>query len=103
MRNLEVSIEHQTYLFALPGEAPHEQVMLGTDHVSGLRAIVAIHSTARGPAFGGCRLWSYADDHAALTDALRLSLGMTLKNALAGLCPMLPAVADGIRNGDLSR
>ncbi|WP_246129806.1 Glu/Leu/Phe/Val family dehydrogenase [Verticiella sediminum] len=55
------------------------------DAGSGLRTIIAIHSTARGPAFGGCRVWSYASDADALRDALRLSHGMSLKNALAGL------------------
>jgi leucine dehydrogenase len=72
-------------LFGLPGEAPHEQVLMHTDSASGLRTIVAVHSTARGPAFGGCRLWTYAHDQAAFTDALRLSQGMSLKNALAEL------------------
>lgn len=74
-----------TALFGLPGEAPHEQLLLDADAGSGLRSISAIHSTARGPAFGGCRLWHYADDMAALHDALRLSQGMSLKNSLAGL------------------
>ncbi|MDH3749538.1 MAG: amino acid dehydrogenase, partial [Gammaproteobacteria bacterium] len=50
-----------------------------------LMAIIAIHSTALGPAAGGCRRWQYADDAIALTDALRLSRGMTYKNAIAGL------------------
>lgn len=72
-------------LFGLPGEVPHEQVLMHTDAASGLRSILAVHSTARGPAFGGCRLWTYVDDQAALTDALRLSHGMSLKNALAEL------------------
>jgi leucine dehydrogenase len=74
-----------TALFALPGEAAHEQLLLQADAASGLRSIIAIHSSARGPAFGGCRLWAYADDTAALVDALRLSHGMSLKNALADL------------------
>lgn len=74
-----------TPLFGLPGQTPHERVLLVTDAASGLKAIVAVHSTARGPAFGGCRLWHYADDLAALTDALRLAQGMSFKNALAGL------------------
>ncbi|HRI18161.1 MAG TPA: Glu/Leu/Phe/Val dehydrogenase dimerization domain-containing protein [Burkholderiaceae bacterium] len=74
-----------TSLFGLPGEAPHERVLLVSDPAAGLQAILAVHSTARGPAFGGCRFWSYADDAAALTDALRLSHGMSLKNALADL------------------
>jgi len=52
---------------------------------SGCFTIVAIHSTARGPALGGCRLWHYADSRAAVRDALRLSRAMTFKSAVAGL------------------
>ncbi|MEM7612383.1 MAG: Glu/Leu/Phe/Val dehydrogenase dimerization domain-containing protein [Pseudomonadota bacterium] len=63
----------------------HERVVHCNDPVSGLRAIIAIHSTALGPAAGGCRFWHYADADAALTDVLRLSRGMSYKNALAGL------------------
>lgn len=72
-------------LFSLPEEAPHEQVSSFWDAPTGLRAIVAIHSTRRGPAFGGCRMWQYPSESDALRDALRLSHGMSLKNALAGL------------------
>lgn len=61
----------------------HQSVHFHADPRSGLKAIVAIHDTVRGPAVGGCRMWPYADDDAALTDALRLSRGMTLKSALA--------------------
>ena len=74
-----------TPLFGLPDQAPHEKMLLAADAESGLKAIVAIHSTARGPAFGGCRLWTYDNELAALNDALRLSQGMSLKNALADL------------------
>ena len=63
----------------------HEAVYQFHDSASGLRAIVAIHSRALGPAAGGCRLWHYTNEDAALTDALRLSRGMTYKNAIAGL------------------
>jgi leucine dehydrogenase len=63
----------------------HKSVHQFHDRHSGLYAIVAIHSTALGPAAGGCRLWHYPDEDAALTDALRLSRGMTYKNAIAGL------------------
>ena len=52
---------------------------------SGCFTIVAVHSTARGPALGGCRLWHYDDSRAAVRDALRLSGAMTLKSAVAGL------------------
>ncbi|MEO0575357.1 MAG: Glu/Leu/Phe/Val dehydrogenase dimerization domain-containing protein [Pseudomonadota bacterium] len=63
----------------------HERVVHCTDPASGLRAIIAIHSTARGPAAGGCRFWRYPDGNAAMTDALRLSQGMSYKNAMADL------------------
>ena len=63
----------------------HERVLHCSDPVSGLRAIIAIHSTHLGPAAGGCRFWRYEDDNAALTDVLRLSRGMSYKNAMAGL------------------
>lgn len=51
----------------------------------GLQGCIAIHSLARGPAFGGCRLWSYASHDEAIADARRLAEGMTYKNALAGI------------------
>lgn len=63
----------------------HEQIVFCRDAASGLRAIIAIHNTVRGPAMGGCRMWPYASDDEALTDALRLSRGMTYKSALADL------------------
>jgi len=63
----------------------HEQVVFCHDKESGLKAIVAIHNTNLGPAVGGCRMWNYQSDDEALTDVLRLSRGMTYKNALAGL------------------
>ncbi|MGS0756741.1 Glu/Leu/Phe/Val dehydrogenase dimerization domain-containing protein, partial [Roseateles sp. GG27B] len=56
-------------LFGLPDQAPHERVLLAADPETGLKAILALHSTARGPAFGGCRLWTYANEQAALNDA----------------------------------
>ncbi|TAA48754.1 Glu/Leu/Phe/Val dehydrogenase family protein [Corallincola spongiicola] len=63
----------------------HEEVAYFSDAATGLKAIIAVHSTKLGPAVGGCRLWRYADDKEALTDALRLSRGMTYKNAVAGV------------------
>lgn len=54
-------------------------------HRSGLYTIVSIHSTIRGPALGGCRMWSYDDERAALRDAMRLSRAMTYKAAVADL------------------
>ena len=63
----------------------HETVLIGRDTASGYHGIIAIHSTALGPAVGGTRFWHYNSEAEALTDALRLSHGMTYKNALAGL------------------
>jgi leucine dehydrogenase len=63
----------------------HEDVLFGFDRVSGLRSIIAIHSTVLGPALGGTRFFPYPDEAAALRDVLRLSQGMTLKASAAGL------------------
>jgi leucine dehydrogenase len=63
----------------------HEGVHFFRDAASGLSAIIAIHSTYLGPAAGGCRYWTYARSSEAITDALRLSRGMSYKNAMAGL------------------
>jgi leucine dehydrogenase len=63
----------------------HELVLFGHDAPTGLRAIIAIHSTALGPAAGGCRMWPYATTTDAVADVLRLSRGMSYKNAMAGL------------------
>lgn len=72
-------------MFSHPDYDEHEQVIHARDVGAGLSTIVAIHSTAMGPAFGGCRMWPYATEAAALGDALRLSRGMTCKAALCGL------------------
>lgn len=63
----------------------HEGVHLFRDGAAGLTAVIAIHSTALGPAAGGVRFWHYAERGDAITDALRLSRGMSFKNAMAGL------------------
>ncbi|TDR57465.1 glutamate dehydrogenase/leucine dehydrogenase [Halomonas ventosae] len=63
----------------------HQQIVFGSDEASGLRAIIAIHDTTRGPALGGLRIFPYDSDAEALTDVLRLSRGMTYKSALADL------------------
>ncbi|MEN3971546.1 Glu/Leu/Phe/Val dehydrogenase dimerization domain-containing protein [Sphingomicrobium sp. XHP0235] len=68
-----------------PNFDDHEVVHFVTDRASGLRAIIALHSTALGPAAGGTRFWHYADDMAGVSDVLRLSRGMSYKNAMAGL------------------
>jgi leucine dehydrogenase len=63
----------------------HQEVVFVRDRPSGLKAIIAMHDTSLGPALGGCRMWPYESEAAALRDVLRLSRGMTYKNALAGL------------------
>jgi leucine dehydrogenase len=63
----------------------YEQVLYGYDPVSGLRTIIAIHSTALGPALGGTRFYPYSSEEEALVDVLRLARGMTYKAAAAGL------------------
>jgi len=72
-------------LFDLVDFDNHEQVVFCSDEETGLKAIIAVHSTKLGAAVGGCRLWNYASDEEALVDVLRLSRGMTYKNAMAGL------------------
>jgi leucine dehydrogenase len=69
----------------LPAFEGHERVVIAKDPASGLHAIVAIHDRTFGPALGGCRMWPYASETDALVDALRLSRGMTYKNAMASL------------------
>ncbi len=64
---------------------PHEQVVYCHDPQSGLKAIIAIYSTALGPALGGTRFYPYADEQSALEDVLNLSRGMAYKAAVAGL------------------
>ena len=63
----------------------HEEVVFVGDEAAGLAGVVAIHSTALGPSAGGCRIWKYERVEDALTDALRLSRGMSYKNAMADL------------------
>jgi leucine dehydrogenase len=73
------------FLHGYPDFDGHEQVLRVTDPQSGLRAIIALHDTTLGPAMGGCRMWPYENDEAALTDVLRLSRGMSYKAAMAGI------------------
>jgi len=63
----------------------HEKVLFVNNEKAGLKAIIAVHNTNLGPAIGGCRLWPYASYDDALFDVLRLSRGMSHKNAVAGL------------------
>src|SRR5262245_14051253 len=72
-------------VFSQIHEMGHEQLVFCNDRSSGYRGIIAIHDTTLGPALGGTRFWNYANEEEAVTDALRLSRGMTYKNAVAGL------------------
>jgi len=72
-------------IFSHPDYKGHEGVFFHHEPRSGLRCIIAVHSTARGPATGGCRMWAYDSDDLALKDVLRLSRGMSYKNAVSDL------------------
>jgi leucine dehydrogenase len=72
-------------LFDHPDFAGHEVLHTAFDEATGLKTIIAVHSTALGPAAGGCRMWPYASADLALTDALRLSRAMSYKNAMADI------------------
>lgn len=72
-------------LFNVMGKRGHEQVVFCCDESVGLKAIIAIHSTALGPALGGTRMWNYDSEEDAVRDVLRLSRGMTYKAAVTGL------------------
>src|ERR1700689_1940131 len=91
MRKRTGRVTTVTKVFTSPDEqaandrAGHEQVVFCQDAQTGLRAIIAIYSTALGPALGGTRFYPYASEEEALADVLRLSRAMAYKNALAGL------------------
>ena len=72
-------------IFSSPAFEDHEALHAFHDAGAGLNCLIAIHSTALGPAGGGVRMWPYPDDQAAIDDALRLSRAMSHKNAMAGL------------------
>lgn len=72
-------------VFSQPDFDNHEQVVFFSDAKTGLKAIVAVHSTNLGPAVGGCRMWNYISEEEAVRDVLRLSKGMSYKNAMANL------------------
>lgn len=72
-------------VFSHPDFSDHEGVYFASDDETGLRAIIAVHSTVRGPSAGGTRFWRYDNDADALTDVLRLSKAMSYKNAAADL------------------
>jgi len=72
-------------IFSSPAFEDHEALHAFHDAGAGLNCLIAIHSTALGPAGGGVRMWPYPDDQAAIDDALKLSRAMSHKNAMAGL------------------
>ena len=85
---MEVKVKDAAALGGVLGQMmamEHEQVVFCNDPDTGLRAIIAVHNTVLGPALGGCRMWNYASEEEALWDVLRLSRGMTFKNAVSGL------------------
>src|ERR1700682_6420147 len=72
-------------MFSHPDYDGHEVLLFTQEAASGLRALIAIHDTTLGPAFGGCRMYPYASEQHAMTDVLRLSRGMTYKAAICEL------------------
>ncbi len=72
-------------IFETISDKNHEQVIYCNDPLSGLKAIIAIHNTALGPALGGCRMYPYKSEDEALVDVLRLSRGMTYKASISNL------------------
>src|SRR6202011_5683220 len=72
-------------MFSHPDYDGHETLLFAQDAACGLWALIAIHDTTLGPAFGGCRMYPYASKQHAMTDVLRLSRGMTYKAAICEL------------------
>lgn len=72
-------------IFEMMEKMGHEQVVFCYDKASGLKAIIGVHDTTLGPALGGTRMWNYEKEEDALTDVMRLSRGMSYKNAAMGL------------------
>ena len=91
-----------TAFWTEPDYDDHELVQLVRDPASGLTAIIAVHSSHCGPGAGGTRFWHYAEPKAAMRDALRLSRGMSYKNAMAGL-PMGGGKAVILADADKSK
>jgi leucine dehydrogenase len=84
LREIRPALEHPM-IFETLDTFGHEQVVFCHNKDAGLKAIIAIHNTVLGPGLGGLRMWPYATEADALNDVLRLSRGMTYKNAVAGL------------------
>ena len=85
MEVTELTKKNESNVFKGLAENNHEQVVFCNDAETGLKAIIAVHNTVLGPAMGGTRMWAYDNEADALNDALRLSRGMTYKNAISGL------------------
>ncbi len=83
--NIQESSTQELGVLAQMFDLEHEQVLFCQDKEIGLKAIVAVHNTVCGPALGGTRMWNYTNEFEALKDVLRLSRGMTYKNAISGL------------------
>lgn len=85
VKNIEDTNLSENPVIAQMSKYNHEQLLFCNDNETGLKAIIAVHNTVLGPALGGTRMWMYANEMDALTDVLRLSRGMTYKNAISGL------------------
>ncbi|MCB9187719.1 MAG: Glu/Leu/Phe/Val dehydrogenase [Flavobacteriales bacterium] len=85
VRNIQESSVEELGVLAQMFNLEHEQVLFCQDKEVGLKAIIAVHNTVCGPALGGTRMWNYTNEFEALRDVLRLSRGMTYKNAISGL------------------
>lgn len=85
VKNLEGVVLEENPVIAQMSKYNHEQLLFCNDNATGLKAIIAVHNTVLGPALGGTRMWAYSNEMEALNDVLRLSRGMTYKNAISGL------------------
>ncbi|MES2799500.1 MAG: Glu/Leu/Phe/Val dehydrogenase dimerization domain-containing protein [Bacteroidota bacterium] len=85
VKNIEDVNLDENPVIAQMSKYNHEQLLFCNDNATGLKAIIAVHSTVLGPALGGTRMWKYTNELDALNDVLRLSRGMTYKNSISGL------------------
>ena len=85
VKEIDESILAQNPVIERMSKYNHEQLLFCNDNDTGLKAIIAVHNTTCGPALGGTRMWNYNNQNEALQDVLRLSRGMTYKNAISGL------------------
>ncbi len=81
----EIIPKNEISLLKNISEMGHEEIIFCSDSKTKLKAIIAVHSTELGPGLGGCRMWNYKNDIAAIKDVLRLSRGMTYKASITGL------------------